>query len=141
MTWQTMRGAVIWGLCLALWGTAVGAGAQAAGGATPGRDQCADLARSLKALEAEGMRAVLARDPAEVEKTLGAGAVRQVRDYIALREKVLFSCPPFVLNATAAPLAERLAKAPPLPGKGPKLNRRPAAPARVLVPLPVRRPI
>lgn len=128
---QTGRGA--WwgaGLCLAVLVGGGGAVAQ-----EPGREACAELARSLKDLEAQGLRDYLGRDPA----SLDGGVHERMRAYIALREMVLFRCPPNVLNATAAPLSERLAQVPPLPGKGPKLIVR-QAPKR-LVPLPVRRPI
>jgi hypothetical protein len=136
---QAVRGFAVAGLCLVL-AASGGVWAQGTAGAdAPGREACAGLARSLKDMEVGGMRDYLARDPATVE----AGARARVRDYIALRETVLFRCPPYVLNATAAPLAERLAKVPPPPGKGPKLvvRRAPVLAPGGGIPLPVRRPI
>ena len=66
----------------------------------------------------------------------GERGVKAMRDYIEIREKVLFRCPPNVLNATAAPLEERMLTKPPLPGKGP-VQSRPAVDRRSSpVPLP-----
>ena len=104
-----------------------------------GRVECVRLVRLKRAQEAGGMRDMLAREPDQLAQERGPAFLQKVREYIGLREAVLFRCPPNVLNATAAPLDERLKAEPPLPGKGPKLTR-PAVQRRT-VPLPVPRPI
>jgi hypothetical protein len=115
--------------------------AQAAGVGEIERDECARLARQKRAVEAGGMRDLLARSPGEVAREGGPATLQKMRDYIELREAVLFRCPPNVLNATAAPLDERLKAAPVLPGKGPR-RARPAVERRSQpVPLPTQRPI
>jgi hypothetical protein len=105
------------------------------------RADCVQLAKAKRALEAAGIEDFLGRDPAEVARVQGERGVKAMRDYIEIREKVLFRCPPNVLNATAAPLEERMLTKPPLPGKGP-VQSRPAVDRRSSpVPLPTPRPI
>lgn len=106
-----------------------------------GYGECVQLAKAKRALEAAGIEEFLERDPAEVARAQGTRGVKAIQDYIDLREKVLFRCPSNVLNATAAPLEERLRAKPPLPGKGPAPSR-PAADRRTSpIPLPTPRPI
>jgi hypothetical protein len=106
-----------------------------------GRSDCVQLAKAKRALESAGIEEFLKRDPAEVARVQGERGVKAMGDYIEIREKVLFRCPPNVLNATAAPLEERLLAKPPLPGKGPAPSR-PAVDRRSSpLPLPTPRPI
>jgi hypothetical protein len=131
---------VVGGLVLVPWGEA-GAQHVAADDGMLARRDCVGLVRRVRAEEADGMREIMAQEPAQVAHERGPAFLQRVQDYIALREAVLFRCPPNVLNATAAPLEERLQAEPPLPGKGPKrarptMQRRPGA-----VPLPMPRPI
>ena len=105
------------------------------------RSDCVQLVRRKRDQEAAGMRDVIGQPPAAVARDQGPAFLQKVRDYIRLREMVLFRCPPNVLNATAAPLEERMKAAPPLPGRGPKLERRAVQRPVGPVPLPVPRPI
>lgn len=104
-----------------------------------GRAACVKLAREKKSLENGGVSAYLQMAPESVLSAHGRSAVEQVRQYIGLREKVLFRCPRNVLNATAAPFERRAKLQPPLPVKGPKRAVRLRKRDRSLVPLPVQR--
>lgn len=119
--------------CFALVGTAA-----AHSDALLERTVCVKLALEQKAMEADGIQALLALPPADIVAQRGRSIAQKVRGYIDLREKVLFQCPLHVLNATAAPLEEREKYMPPLPLKGPR-RARVELPRMPLVPLPVPR--
>lgn len=104
-----------------------------------GRAVCVKLALEKKGLEDTGIDAYLKQAPTAVLASQGQATVEKVRQYIGLREKVLFRCPRNVLNAAAAPIEQRAKMKPPLPAKGPKRAVRLRQPKRLVVPLPVQR--
>lgn len=112
---------------------------------TLGRATCTKLALETKALERGGVEKFLKMKPQNVVADHGRPVVERVRHYISLKEQVLFRCPLNVLNATAAPIADRAGIAPPLPVKGPRRRARVRSRSprggtpRLLVPLPVKR--
>lgn len=139
MRYQTLLGVLV-AVVTSLGAHTMGAHRVAAAGDDEllGRPECVQLAQRKKSLEAAGIRDTLAQRPAEVVAQHGRAAVERVQQYIALSEKVLFRCPLHVLNATAAPLEERMQYLPPLPGKGPR-RARVIAPRGTIIPLPVQR--
>lgn len=116
----------------------IGGAATARAEAELARPACVKLALRKKRLDNSRLRRFLAMSPEKVRSEHGRPVMERVRNYIALSEKVLFKCPPFVLNATMAPLRWRMSRPPPLPTRGPKQTRS-VRPRGGLVPLPVKR--
>jgi len=136
----------LWGLVLSAGLLCVPAGYAAQSAETesqaPDRQQCAAFARERKKLEKSGIRQLVEMAPGDVVSQFGQDGERRVYAYIRLSERVLFQCPPHVLNANVAPIGIHVGAVPPLPRKGP---RRPKTKAkrsqRLIVPLPVRAPL
>jgi hypothetical protein len=101
-------------------------------------DICVKLAEQKEALDKGDIHQLLAMKPELVLVQHGKLVVEKVRTYIALSEKVLFQCPPNVLNGTARSLASDDDELPPLPGKGPR-RAKVELPRGTLVPLPTKR--
>jgi hypothetical protein len=101
-------------------------------------ETCMKLAEQKDAMDNSDIRQFLAMNPATVRAQHGQLVVERVRNYISLSEKVLFQCPPNVLNRTALSLEGDADEVPPLPAKGPK-RARIELPRGTLVPLPTKR--
>ena len=104
----------------------------------PDAAACVTMARESRALETKQLLALLARPPEDVLARDGKAAIEQVREYLKLKEMVLFRCPIGVENGALANV--RSNELPPLPAKGPPRPKvDPPVKQAPVVPLPVKR--